>query len=161
MPESTADHELESFGSVCSVTGNHGVLGHDLSDASAPGVETFGGYLIIVSYFFLFKARIKNTLKARSFAVKIPLRPSSSSTTKTQSALLAAQSWLASATLMPSGTVKAGLGLKPATVPFWGRLLERLPPLDCWVALDPGRFRESSDSIFLRRDCSLPAKEED
>lgn len=37
----------------------------------------------------------------------------------------------------------------------------RLPPLDCWLVLDPGRFRESSDSIFLRRDWSLPAKDED
>lgn len=62
---------------------------------------------------------------------------------------------------MPSGTVKAGLGLKPATVPFWARLLVRLLPLDCWLVLDPGRFRESSDSIFLRRDWSLPAKDED
>lgn len=92
MPESTADHELESFGSISSVTGDHGVLGHDLSNVSASGVKTFGGHLFIVSYFSHSETRIKQTLKARSFAVKIPLKPSSSSTTKTQSALLAAQS---------------------------------------------------------------------
>lgn len=53
MPESTADHELESFGSVSSVTGDHGVLSHDLSNASASGVKTFGGHLFAVSYFLV------------------------------------------------------------------------------------------------------------
>ena len=68
------------------------------------------------------------TLYARSFAVKIPLKPSSSSTTRTQSVRLAAQSWLASATVMFSGTVNAGLGLRAATVPFVGTSLPPGPP---------------------------------
>jgi hypothetical protein len=71
----------------------------------------------------LFFLKKKFTLNARSFAVKIPLRPSSSSTTSTQSVLFAAQSWLASETVRLSGTVRAGLGLSAATVP--------LPALGC------------------------------
>lgn len=71
------------------------------------------------------KKENKLTLYAKSFAVKIPLNPSSSSTTRTQSVRLAAHSWLASATVMFSGTVNAGLGLRAATVPLVGT---SLPP---------------------------------
>lgn len=74
MFEFMVDYELESFGSVCSVMGNYGVFGYDLSDVSVFGVEIFGGYLIIVSYFFFFKVRIKNILKVRFFVVKILFR---------------------------------------------------------------------------------------
>jgi hypothetical protein len=93
----------------------------------------------------------KHTLYAKSFAVKIPLNPSSSSTTRTQSVRLAAHSWLASATVMFSGTVNAGLGLRAATVPLVGTILPPGPPrLDRWWVVDIVRFRASSDSIFFR-----------
>ncbi len=65
------------------------------------------------------------TLNARSLAVKIPLSPSSSSTTNTQSVRLAAHSWLASLTLMLSGTVSAGEGRRDATVPLAAACLRR------------------------------------
>lgn len=92
------------------------------------------------------------TLYAKSFAVKIPLKPSSSSTTRTQSVRLAAHSWLASATVMFSGTVNAGLGLRAATVPLVGASLPPGPPRldERWWVVDIVRFRESSDSIFFR-----------
>ena len=93
------------------------------------------------------------TRYAKSFAVKIPLRPSSSSTTNTQSVLLAAQSWLASATVIFSGTVSAGLGLSAATVPFaTAGFPPRFPRL-CWWVVEIVRFRASSDSIFFRIAC--------
>ena len=85
--------------------------------------------------------------------MKIPLNPSSSSTTRTQSVRLAAHSWLASATVMFSGTVKAGLGLRAATVPLVGTSLPpgpvRLDDRWWWLA-GIFRFRASSDSIFFR-----------
>lgn len=95
----------------------------------------------------------KHTLYAKSFAVKIPLNPSSSSTTRTQSVRLAAHSWLASATVMFSGTVNAGLGLRAATVPLVGTILPPGPArLDdrWWWLVGIVRFRASSDSIFFR-----------
>lgn len=53
---------------------------------------------------------------------------------------------------MLSGTVKAGLGLRAATVPFWTfGLLPRLRFEG--YAVEIVRFRESSDSIFLRIAC--------
>lgn len=87
--------------------------------------------------------------------MKMPERPSSSSTTRTQSDRLAAQSCEASATLIPSGTVSAGDGLSEATVPFLACccLLPRLswrPPDDWLEGNEVVRLRESSDSIFLR-----------
>ena len=91
------------------------------------------------------------TLKARSFAVKMPLKPSPSSTTKTQSVRLAAQSWLASATVMLSGTVNAGLGLSAATVPFAPVILDSFLFRRLFDAVvEIVRLRASSDSIFLR-----------
>ncbi len=57
---------------------------------------------------------------------------------------------------MLSGTVKAGLGRNPATVPFCAFLF-RSCLLTC-AGPDPGRLRDSSLSIFLRKDFSLPAK---
>lgn len=84
-------------------------------------------------------------------AVKIPLRPSSSSTTSTQSVRLAAHSWLASATVMFSGTVSAGDGLSAATVPLGAERCLRFEVLfDCWCVVEIVRFRDNSDSIFLR-----------
>lgn len=65
---------------------------------------------------------------------------------------LAAQSWLASATVMFSGTVRAGLGLRAATVPLVAALEARLEERDVWV-VEMVRLRESSDSIFLRMAC--------
>jgi hypothetical protein len=63
---------------------------------------------------------------------------------------------------MLSGTVRAGLGRRPATVPFCafldGLLLLLLPPCG---AGPPVRFLDSSFSIFLRRDFSFPAKFEE
>ena len=54
---------------------------------------------------------------------------------------------------MLSGTVSAGLGFNAATVPFCTLdLLERLL-LRCWWVVEIVRFRESSDSIFLRIAC--------
>ena len=85
--------------------------------------------------------------------MKIPLNPSSSSTTRTQSVRLAAHSWLASATVMFSGTVNAGLGLRAATVPLVGASLPPGPArLDdrWWWLAGIVRFRASSDSIFFR-----------
>lgn len=60
---------------------------------------------------------------------------------------------------MLSGTVNAGLGLRPATVPFLA-LDDRFDE-DCCCCWPPAgklvvRFRESSDSIFLRIACSRP-----
>jgi hypothetical protein len=80
----------------------------------------------------------------------MPLKPSSSSTTKTQSVRLAAQSWLASETVIFSGTVRAGDGRSAATVPFWavglaGRFWREGTPV-----VDIVRLRANSDSIFLR-----------
>lgn len=90
------------------------------------------------------------TLKAKSFAVKIPAKCSSSSTTKTQSVLFAAHSWEASATLMVWGTVKAGKGLKAETVPAArvgreGFLVRRVVGVEGFPD-----FLWSSVSIFLR-----------
>ena len=53
---------------------------------------------------------------------------------------------------MVSGTVRAGLGLSAATVPFATFALRDLRPLACCV-VDMVRFRESSVSILLRRAC--------
>jgi hypothetical protein len=99
------------------------------------------------------------TRNAKSLAVNIPLRPSSSSTTRTQSVRLAAQSWLASATVILSGTVNAWLGFKAATVPFAALAF---PP---FLFLEPGPcavemvlFLASSDSIFLRMACCSHAQ---
>lgn len=78
----------------------------------------------------------------------MPLRPSSSSTTSTQSVRFAAQSWLASATVMDSGTVKAGLGFNAATVPFVA--VPFVSFLRKGAVVDVVRFRDSSDSIFFR-----------
>ena len=51
---------------------------------------------------------------------------------------------------MLSGTVRAGLGFKAATVPFWTLgLLLRLVRFGLKV-VEIVRLRESSDSIFLR-----------
>jgi hypothetical protein len=89
-----------------------------------PRKERVLKYLGIFAYIYIYIP----TLYAKSFAVKIPLKPSSSSTTRTQSVRLAAQSWLASATVMFSGTVNAGLGLRAATVPLVGTSLPPGPP---------------------------------
>ena len=104
------------------------------------------------------------TLKARSFAVKMPQRCSSSSTTSTQSVLLAAQSCDASATDICCGTVKAGVGRSAETVPALVA-----PPVRLEAADPPGvpagpdllklsaarlgvppRFFSKSVAIFLR-----------
>ena len=84
--------------------------------------------------------------------MKIPLNPSSSSTTRTQSVRLAAHSWLASATVIFSGTVNAGLGLRAATVPLAATSLPPGARLDdrWWWLVGIVRFRASSDSIFFR-----------
>lgn len=94
-----------------------------------------------------------HTLYAKSLAVNMPLRPSSSSTTRTQSVRLAAHSWLASATVMFSGTVSAGLGLRAATVPLVTAGFGRRFPRPEWKVVETVRLRESSDSIFLRIAC--------
>lgn len=74
--------------------------------------------------------------------VKIPLRCSSSSTTSTQSLLLAAISCAASMTKIFSRTVSAWAGRRAETVPA---------TFFVWrIRVEPPRFFESSCSIFLR-----------
>ena len=59
---------------------------------------------------------------------------------------------------MFSGTVRAGLGLRAATVPLaTGGLAERLLRPD-WKVVETVRFRASSDSIFLRIACGGSAR---
>jgi hypothetical protein len=41
----SGDHELESLGGTGRVPSDHGVLGHDLSNGSDPGVEGFSSDL--------------------------------------------------------------------------------------------------------------------
>lgn len=89
MSEVSRDHELKSFSGTGRVPCDHWVLGHDLSDSSDPWVKGLGSDLKSATIHLHCS---RHTLKARSLAVKIPLNPSSSSTTKTQSVLLAAQS---------------------------------------------------------------------
>lgn len=144
-------HELECLGGTRGVSGDHGIPSHDRTHGCSPGLESFCRDLddtrLIFFFFVVFKKMIR-TRYARSFAVNIPQRPSSSSTTRTQSVRFAAQSWLASDTVMVCGTVNAGLGLRAATVPlatvglrpFWLRKL----------VVEMVRLRESSDSIFFR-----------
>lgn len=70
----------------------------------------------------------------------------------------AAHSWLASATLMCSGTVSAGLGFRAATVPFVAVRLARFPGRPLCV-VDIVRLRASSDSIFLRMACTVVSRQ--
>lgn len=154
MSEMLRHHELESLCCAGSVPGDHGIASHDLSDWSGMRVQPICSYLRAANVKMRpLVARGTLTRYAKSFAVKIPLRPSSSSTTNTQSVLLAAQSWLASATVIFSGTVSAGLGLSAATVPFaTAGFPPRFPRL-CWWVVEIVRFRASSDSIFFRIAC--------
>ena len=158
VPEVLGDHELERLGRARRITRNHRVARHDLAHGRRVWVKPLRGDLQAPRQHAHQRHAIarRRTLYARSFAVKIPLRPSSSSTTRTQSVRFAAHSWLASATLMCSGTVSAGLGFSAATVPFVAVRPARLPgrPL-CVVEIV--RLRASSDSIFLRIAC-VPAE---
>lgn len=97
---------------------------------------------------------IKRTRNARSFAVNMPLRPSSSSTTSTQSLRLAAHSWLASDTVIDSGTVSAGLGRSAATVP----LAAAFPLRGRGTLVDIVRLSESLPSSFFLSCCSRVSK---
>lgn len=74
--------------------------------------------------------------------VKIPLKCSSSSTTKTQSLLLAAINWAASITSILSLTVKACAGRRADTVPAIF--------LVCLIRVELPLFFDNSCSIFLR-----------
>ena len=49
MSEVSRDHELKSFSGTGRVPGDHWVLGHDLSYSSDPGIERFGGDLILAT----------------------------------------------------------------------------------------------------------------
>ena len=58
---------------------------------------------------------------------------------------------LLSATVMFSGTVSAGDGLSAATLPLGAERCLRFEVLfDCWCVVEIVRFRDNSDSIFLR-----------
>lgn len=116
------DHEFKSFRRARRVAGDHRVARHNRADGCQMGIKALCSDLYVVTQrrHSSMDSKTRHTRYARSFAVKIPLKPSSSSTTRTQSVRLAAHSWLASATVMFSGTVKAGLGLRAATVPFAG-----------------------------------------
>ena len=63
---------------------------------------------------------------------------------------LAAHSWLASATVMDSGTVSAGDGLSAATVPLATLGFVRLRPPECCCVVEIVRFRANSLSIRFR-----------
>ena len=90
------------------------------------------------------KAKCTVTLKqVLPLTVKIPLKCSSSSTTRTQSLRFAAISCAASMTNMFSLTVRACAGLRAETVPAIF-----LP--DCLTLALPPLFLESSCSSFLR-----------
>lgn len=103
VSETSRDHELQRLGRARRVPSDHRVLGHDGRDWRRSRVEAFGGDLQRNTPWQIEsgpvggrssgRARVcTRTRKARSLAVKIPLRPSSSSTTSTQSLRLAAQS---------------------------------------------------------------------
>ena len=95
MTKATSDHGLKGLGSRGGVASDHRVGRHDGADWSGPRVESISDdlYSVLgVSKRVITRSDQALTLKARSFAVKIPQRCSSSSTTNTQSVLLAAQS---------------------------------------------------------------------
>ena len=153
VTESTLDHKLKGLSCACRVACNHWTARHNRTDRCSTWIQTLGSDLRTISLFRLCRKSFNEslTLKARSFAVKMPLKPSSSSTTKTQSVRLAAQSWLASATVILSGTVNAGLGFNAATVPFAPVILDSFLFRRLFdAAVEIVRLRASSDSIFLR-----------
>lgn len=152
VTESTLDHKLKGLSRACCIACNHRTTRHNRTDRRSTRIQALGSDLRISSSSIWQKKPMESlTLKARSFAVKMPLKPSSSSTTKTQSVRLAAQSWLASATVMLSGTVNAGLGLSAATVPFAPVILDSFLFRRLFdAAVEIVRLRASSDSIFLR-----------
>jgi hypothetical protein len=158
MPETALNHELKCFGCTGSIPSDHRIPGHNLADNCSTWIQSFGSHLISrcqrpYSTTTLYDKLLKEfTLYAKSLAVKIPIRPSSSSTTRTQSVRLAAHNWLASATVILSGTVNAWLGFRAATVPFWAAL--PFPPFLLRLlagAVEIVRFLASSDPIFFRR----------
>ncbi len=152
VTESTLDHKLKGLSRACCLACNHRTTRHNRTDRRSTRIQALGSDLKTSSSSTWRKRPMESlTLKARSFAVKMPLKPSSSSTTKTQSVRLAAQSWLASATVMFSGTVNAGLGLRAATVPFAPVVLDNFLFRRVFdAAVEIVRLRASSDSIFLR-----------
>ena len=144
-------HQLQCLCRACAVASNHRITRHNLANWSRMWVNTLRSDLW--SWVFSLKLgkqqQKRRTRYARSFAVKIPLNPSSSSTTRTQSVRFAAHNWLASATDIFSGTVRAGEGLSAATVPFAASFPPRCFLLD-WCVVEMVRFRDNSDSIFFR-----------
>jgi hypothetical protein len=93
MSEVSFYHQLQSLSCTGGIPRHHWIASHHLTDWGGVGVNTLGcdlsesiKVLNNMSQFF------KRTRYARSLAVKMPLNPSSSSTTKTQSVLFAAQS---------------------------------------------------------------------
>ena len=97
MTETSSDHSLKSFRSASRVASDHRVRSHDGADRSVAGVHSVSNNLTTTKDHQYSSARKRKegcllTRKARSLAVKIPQRCSSSSTTRTQSVRLAAQS---------------------------------------------------------------------
>ena len=82
-------------------------------------VLAHSGFLVMISATETSRAfrPIPTTRNARSLAVKIPEMRSLSSVTNTQSSLLAAISWAASAILMVGLIWRAWLGFSASTVP--------------------------------------------
>lgn len=144
-------HQLQCLCRACAVASNHRITRHNLANWSRMWVKTLRSDLWswIFNLKFGIRQQKRRTRYARSFAVKMPLNPSSSSTTRTQSVRFAAHNWLASATDIFSGTVRAGEGLSAATVPFAASFPPRCFLLD-WCVVEMVRFRDNSDSIFLR-----------
>ena len=93
VSEVPLDHELQRLRGARRVPRHHRVACHDSANLRSMRVQTLSSDLERrVAVPEICRAGTTRTLYARSLAVKIPLRPSSSSTTSTQSVLLAAHS---------------------------------------------------------------------
>jgi hypothetical protein len=93
MSEVSFYHELQSLSRASGIPRHHGIASHHLTDLGGVGVNTLScnlsEHVRTTGRMFVF---FRRTRYARSLAVKMPLSPSSSSTTRTQSVLFAAQS---------------------------------------------------------------------
>lgn len=93
MSEVSFYHQLQSLSCASGIPGHHWIAGHHLTDRGGVGVNTLGCDLSkSVRVLNNMKQSLERTRYAKSLAVKMPLNPSSSSTTRTQSVLFAAQS---------------------------------------------------------------------
>ena len=93
MSKVSFHHQLQSLSCTGGIPRHHWTAGHHLTDCGCVGINTLSRdlsesvrVLSNITHFFM------RTRYARSLAVKMPLNPSSSSTTRTQSVLFAAHS---------------------------------------------------------------------